>query len=227
VDQAIGHALALAGIAATGAAWWMVAWRGILIWRVMPPVLVALGVATVLWGDVVLVGTPVIAASAGLDRSAAFAASIGVLVGAALFVGTRIAFVPLAHWGRFAEDARREYEPAAARSRATVLLLAFVSATCEELFWRGWTQPELLASNAGVIAAALAASWLAYVAANALSRSLVIVTGAVVGGAVWVVLQAVTGGVAAPLACHVVWTLAMLVLPPRIPPRTQGSMMSA
>jgi membrane protease YdiL (CAAX protease family) len=78
-----------------------------------------------------------------------------------------------------------------------------------------------------VIAAALIASWFAYVAANALSRSLVIVAGAVVGGAVWVVLQAATGGVAAPLACHVVWTLAMLVLPPRTQPRTQGSMMSA
>ena len=71
--------------------------------------------------------------------------------------------------------------------------------------------------------AALVASWLAYVVANALSRSLVIVAGAVVGGAAWVALQAVTGGVAAPLACHVVWTLAMLVLPPR----TRGSMMSA
>jgi membrane protease YdiL (CAAX protease family) len=104
-----------------------------------------------------------------------------------------------------------------------VLLLAFVSATCEELFWRGWTQPELLASNAGAVTAALIASWLAYVVANALSRSLVIVAGAVVGGAVWVLLGAATGGVAAPLACHVVWTLAMLVLPPRI----RGSMMSA
>jgi len=222
MNQSIGHALALVGIAATSAAWCAVAWRGIIIWRVMPPVLAALGVATLIWGDVELAGPAAIAVDADLGRSVVVAVATGALVGIALFVATRIVYVPLSRWGRFSRDAQHEYEAAATRSRRTGLAFAFISAASEELFWRGWVQPELLVTAAGAVGVALLGSWGAYVVANLLSRSLVLVMGAVVGGAVWVAVGAATGGVAAPLACHVVWTLAMIALPPG----TRRSMMS-
>jgi len=50
--------------------------------------------------------------------------------------------------------------------------------------------------------------------ANLPSRSLPIVAGAVVGGAVWGALAWWSGGLAAPLASHILWTGLMLVLPP-------------
>ena len=213
----LGAALALGGIAATWAAWWAVAFRGIAIWRVMPWVLAGLGVATLLWAeDLVWWGAPEIAAGADLGRSAAVAASTGIVTGLALFLATRIAIVPLSRWHRFAADARRAYDRADGRRTATVLLLAFVSAASEELFWRGWIQPDLVLGRPGSLGVALVVSWAVYLVANLPSRSLAIGAGAVVGGAAWVLLAAATGGVLAPLCCHVVWTLAMIVRPPRV-----------
>ena len=59
-------------------------------------------------------------------------------------------------------------------------------------------------------------SWAVYLVANLPSRSLAIGAGAVVGGGAWALLAAATGGVLAPLCCHAVWTLAMIVAPPRV-----------
>jgi membrane protease YdiL (CAAX protease family) len=60
-----------------------------------------------------------------------------------------------------------------------------------------------------------------YVVANVPSRSLPIVAGAIVGGALWGALAWWSGGVLAPLASHILWTGAMLALPPRVG-RTEG-----
>jgi membrane protease YdiL (CAAX protease family) len=65
----------------------------------------------------------------------------------------------------------------------------------------------------GSLAGALLA-WGVYVAANAVSGSLPIILGALVGGAVWTALALWTGGVAASLACHAAWTALMVALPP-------------
>ena len=66
-----------------------------------------------------------------------------------------------------------------------------------------------------VVSHALAAvvALLAFVVANLASRNLAIAAGAVVGGAVWVALAWWTGGVLAPLACHIVWTGMMIAFP--------------
>jgi membrane protease YdiL (CAAX protease family) len=53
------------------------------------------------------------------------------------------------------------------------------------------------------------------VVANVPSRSLPIVAGALVGGAVWGALAWWSGGVLAPLASHILWTGLMLARPPR------------
>jgi membrane protease YdiL (CAAX protease family) len=47
------------------------------------------------------------------------------------------------------------------------------------------------------------------------SRSLPIVAGALVGGALWGALAWWSGGVLAPLASHILWTGLMLARPPR------------
>jgi membrane protease YdiL (CAAX protease family) len=57
-------------------------------------------------------------------------------------------------------------------------------------------------------------AWLGYVAMNAASGSLPFIAGAVVGGAVWGGLAWWTGGIAAGLASHGVWTALMLARPP-------------
>jgi membrane protease YdiL (CAAX protease family) len=82
----------------------------------------------------------------------------------------------------------------------------------EELFWRGLFQGRLDDATTPAVAAVLA--WLAYLVANAASRSLPIVAGAIVGGAVWAGLAWWSGGVLASLASHILWTGLMLALPP-------------
>ena len=58
--------------------------------------------------------------------------------------------------------------------------------------------------------AAAVVAWAGYVVANLPSRSLPIVAGAVVGGALWAALAWWSGGVLAPLASHILWTGLML-----------------
>lgn len=56
-------------------------------------------------------------------------------------------------------------------------------------------------------------AWAAVVVANLPSGNLAIAAGAVVGGGAWVALAWWSGGILAPLACHVVWTCLMIVTP--------------
>jgi len=83
----------------------------------------------------------------------------------------------------------------------------------EELFWRRFVQLELVQALDGATLLAAALAWGAFAFANLFSRNLAIVTGAAVGGAVWCGLFWWTGGVAASLACHAVWTALMLAFP--------------
>jgi hypothetical protein len=52
--------------------------------------------------------------------------------------------------------------------------------------------------------------------ANVPSRSLPIIAGAIVGGALWGGLARWSDGVLAPLASHILWTGSMLALPPKV-----------
>jgi membrane protease YdiL (CAAX protease family) len=66
---------------------------------------------------------------------------------------------------------------------------------------------------AGPTAAAIV-TWVAFTAVNLPSRSVPIVLGAAVGGALWAGLAWWSGGMLASLASHILWTGSMLALPP-------------
>ena len=85
-----------------------------------------------------------------------------------------------------------KYSEAAEVSLARSLLLSLViMVPSEELFWRGLFQGRLAVAMAAGVAAVVA--WFGYVVANLSSRSLPIVAGAVVGGALWTRARLVVG----------------------------------
>jgi membrane protease YdiL (CAAX protease family) len=190
------------GVIAEATAWWFVAFRRGDVWRVVTPVVVAMGVVAF------VVGPPAWSSEVELGVSAA----IGAAAGVAFYAATR-SFVAVARpWRVFRRQSAQLYLRQGELSLAAALVLsAAVTATAEEVFWRGFAQPELARTFDGAVAALVV--WVAFVAANLPSRNLAVVASAVVGGAVWTVLGWWSGGALAPLACHVVWTALMLSFP--------------
>jgi membrane protease YdiL (CAAX protease family) len=205
-------ALMAAGLVLESAAWWLVAFRRWSVWTTMTPVLVGLGVATL------LVEPPPLAE----DVATAAAAAAGLAAGVVLYLATRV-FVWLVapRWGAFRDQSAGMYVRRGALSAAgAVALSALLLVPGEELFWRGLFLGELERSVGGLGAAALA--WGAFVLANLPSGNLAIVAGAVVGGAVWVALAWWSGGIAASLCCHAAWTALMLARPPAVAEEAAG-----
>ena len=196
-------AVMVVGAVAEFVGWWFVATGRADVWKLMPVVLGAMGVAAV------LVRPPVAATGTG----AMTALLVGLGAGLALYVGTRV-FVWLAsRWTPFRRDVLEKYGQAGEVTLLTSLVLSLaIMVPAEELFWRGLFQGRL--DDATTPAAAALLAWLAYLVANAASRSLPIVAGAIVGGAVWAGLAWWSGGVLASLASHILWTGLMLALPP-------------
>jgi len=196
-------AVIVVGAVAEFAGWWRVSSGRAGVWRLMPVVLGAMGIAAV-------VARPPVAAA---ETGAVMAVVVGLASGLALYVGTRM-FVWLAvRWPPFRADVVEQHEQAGDVTMATSLVLSLVvMVPAEELFWRGLAQARL-ADSIDQWAAALVA-WAGYVVANAASRSLPIVAGAIVGGALWAGLAWWSGGVLAGLASHILWTGLMLALPP-------------
>ena len=193
----------VAGTFAEMVGWWWVVSRGRDVWRLMPVVLGAMGVAAVLarrpvWAD-------------GVTAVTALAA--GIASGLVLYVATRAFVWVAAHWGPFRRAVVEKYAEAATVPLATSLALSvLVMVPSEELFWRGLFQGRLSVAMGAATAAGL--TWIVYVVANGPSRSLPILAGAVVGGALWTGLAWWSGGVLASLGSHILWTGAMLALPP-------------
>jgi membrane protease YdiL (CAAX protease family) len=173
------------------------------LWRVMPAVLLTMGVVAV------LVRQPV--SSTGPTESLALA--VGTASGSALYLATR-AFVAIAtRWEPFRRATADIYAEAAPIPIALALALSVVvMVPSEELFWRGLVQSRL--DDLVGSAAAAVLTWLAYVSVNLPSRSVPIVLGAAVGGAVWAALAWWSGGMLASLSSHILWTGLMLALPP-------------
>jgi membrane protease YdiL (CAAX protease family) len=191
------------GTAAEIVGWWFVSTRGRDVWRLMPFVLGGMGVAAV-------IARPPVLAS---DVSDATALAVGLASGLALYAATRAFVWAASHWAPFRRAVVAEYEEAATVSVGTSLVLSLVvMVPAEELFWRGLFQGHLTEANGA--AAAAVATVLVYVVANAPSRSLPIVAGAIVGGALWGGLAWWSGGVLACLGSHILWTGAMLAFPP-------------
>ena len=197
-------AVMLGGTIAEMVGWWAVSSRGKDVWRLMPWVLGAMGVAAVLVAPV---------AWTGPDVEPAFALRWGLISGLALYLGTRVFVWIVSIWPAFRRDVVEKYQEAATVSVATSLVLSLaIMVPAEELFWRGLFQGELTAT--GSAASAAVSAWLGYLAANAPSKSLPIVAGAIVGGALWGGLAWWSGGVLASLGSHILWTGLMLLLPP-------------
>ncbi len=190
-------------------AWWLVASRRRQLWHVIPLVMAGLGITAIL-----------LMPSADPQVSDGTALAVGAISGIAMFLATRL-FVALAVlWKPFARHVEAAYREAAEEPFLRSLVLSLlVSVPCEELFWRGLAQRTLAETWIGA-GGAFVAVWLLYVLGNAPSRSLPIIAGAVVGGALWGALAWWSGGLIAPLASHVLWTGLMLVLPPAIGKRT-------
>lgn len=193
----------VAGLVVESVAWRMVA-RGRNVWSTMTPVLAAMGLAAL------LVGPPEWSPDVGPGVSVV----VGLAAGVLLYAATRIAMGLLSRWRTFRRHALEMYERQGTLSLAAALALSLaLSVPGEELFWRGLLQGELVSALDASASQAALIAWVAFVVANLPSGNLAVAAGAVVGGAVWVGLALWTGGVLAPLACHVVWTGSMIALP--------------
>ncbi len=193
----------VAGLVIHGIGWWLVASGRRDVWRLMPFVLGSMGVGALLVGSI----------EWATEVSLATAAGAGLVVGALLYVSTRVFVAIAVRWAVFRRDVEREYSQTSTVSASAELLLSLaIMVPSEELFYRGLVQGE--AATVMSLAAAAGTAWICYIAANAPSRSLSIVFGAIVAGGLWGVLAWWSGGVLAGLASHILWTGAMLVAPP-------------
>ena len=200
----LGGFLAVAGPVAVAAAWIAIS-RGASLWLVNGILFPILGLASVLTG-LVHVAVP--------ERGPVEMLAVGTMTGVVLYIATAAFMAVAGRWPPLARHTDAIYGNRGSISLPGALAVSLVLVVPgEELLWRGVVLPQLLLwLSPSPLVVGLA--WLAYVAANAASRSLPIVLAAIVGGAVWTVLAAATGGVLASVGSHVVWTGLMLAHPP-------------
>jgi membrane protease YdiL (CAAX protease family) len=200
------------GLVVTMLGWRFVNKRGRDVWITIPPLLGGLGVASLLLWSRVPAPVPGAANVPGPIGALAIGAGSGI----ALYLGTLV-FVALAeHVPSFARQTALAYQRAGtADPRRELILSLLLAVPGEELFWRGITY-RVGADTLTTVGIAAVATCLLYVIANVPSRSLPIIAGALVGGALWGALAWWTGGVLAPLASHILWTGLMLARPPRV-----------
>ena len=197
-------AVMVLGALAEATAWLLVALRKGTVWTIVTPVLAAMGVLTL------LVEVPPAATRVDLTT----AVGVGLVVGAGLYLATRAFAYVFRRWTRFSERSREMYARRIPLTLTQALLVSTLVATpAEELFWRGLFQTGIVDAFDGRAGLAALVTTAAFVAANLPSLNLAIVLGAIVGGAVWGGLAWWSGGVIAPLVCHVLWTALMLAFP--------------
>jgi membrane protease YdiL (CAAX protease family) len=198
-----GAAMVL-GALAEATAWLLVALKRGTVWTVVTPVLAILGLVTF------LVDAPPGATTVG-DVVAIVA---GIVVGGLLYLATRAFAWVVRGWAGFGRQSREMY---ARRSPLTLvqalLVSSLIAAPSEELFWRGFFQTGMVDAVGGGAGTAALVTTAIFTLANVPSLNVAIVLGAVVGGGVWSALAWWSGGVIAPLVCHVVWTALMLGFP--------------
>lgn len=107
-----------------------------------------------------------------------------------------------------AADVGRLYAIRGTAPQARMVGVLLLVGPCEELFWRGFMQ-----NRAGVVIALAG-----YAAVHLWERKAVLVLAAVVGGAFWAALFAWTTTLVAPMVCHALWDLAVVVWFPFRPP---------
>lgn len=200
----MGVVVLVAGMVAQVVVWRLIGDRKLTFWPATTATFALLGIASIVAGDPACCrGTTLAAATA-----------VGAASGLLLFGATRVVVDAATRHGLLeravADVYRREEETDTVT--AYVLTLAVV-VPGEELFWRGLVLPELGEITSTAVGALL--TWVAGVAVDAAWGSAPLLAGAVVGGALWTAVAVWSGGVAAPIASHLVWTGLMLVWPPR------------
>jgi len=196
-------AIAVAGAVAVFVGWRLVATGRTSVWVTMGAVEGAAGIAALVTARAPLSPqvAPGVAAAAGLGS------------GVALYLATAVFVLVVRRWPRFDRNVAEIYDQRKGLSLPLALILASgVTASGEELFWRGLFQGQMV-TPVGWVGGALV-TWGVYILANAASGSLPILAGAIVSGAVWGGLALWTHGVLASLLCHSAWTALMLSLPP-------------
>jgi membrane protease YdiL (CAAX protease family) len=196
--------LAIAAPIAVAGAWLLIRSGRVSLWVVNGVLMPVLGGASLLTGVV---------DASRLRVGPGWAVFLGLTAGVGLYAATA-AFMALAgRWPPLARHTAALYENRQGVSLPLAIAAsAVLVAPGEELLWRGVVLEAFQASFGSPLAPALA--WAAYVAANAVSGSVPILLGAVVGGGAWTALATLTGGVVASIACHVVWTGLMVAFPP-------------
>ncbi len=107
-----------------------------------------------------------------------------------------------------AKDIGRLYAIRGTARQARMVGVLLVVGPCEEIFWRGFVQ-----HRAGVVVALVG-----YAAVHLWERKAVLVLAAAVGGAYWGALFAWRTTLVAPMVCHALWDLAVVIWFPFRPP---------
>ncbi|MGH2693002.1 MAG: lysostaphin resistance A-like protein [Actinomycetota bacterium] len=197
--------LAILGPVTVVAAWLLIRSGRVSLWTVNGSLMPVLGAASLLTGQV---------QTSRPSLGVGWVLFLGLTAGAGLYAAT-VAFMAIAgRWPPLARHTASLYENRRDISLSLAIVVsALLVAPGEELLWRGVIL-HALQEGIGSSPVAPVLAWGAYVAANAVSGSLPIVLGAVVGGAAWTTLASLTGGVAASIVCHMVWTGLMVAFPP-------------
>ena len=201
----MADAVVALGLVAQLAVGRLVARGRLSFWPATTVTLGALGIAAVLVGD------PACCASV----SAGAAVAAGVAGGVVFYAATRAVVGVASRLPALRAAVAGIYDRAVEVPPAIALVLSLaIAVPGEELFFRGLVLPQLRAATTPIAGAIL--TWLAGSGVNAAWGSLPLLAGAVVGGALWTALGAWSGGVVAPLVCHLLWTAAMIAWPPRV-----------
>jgi membrane protease YdiL (CAAX protease family) len=196
-------ALLVVGVAVQAIAWRHVAMGRAPFWPTVTGVWAILGVAALATGD----------PRCCEDRPLVEALAVGLGSGSVLYVATRVVVTFASSWPLVAGAVRGTYGRSGETSPVIVWAATLaVVVPGEELFWRGAVTPWLVDATGTAAGAILA--WLVAAAVAAVWADLPFLAGAVVGGALWTTLAIWSGGVAAPIASHLVWTACLIAWPP-------------
>jgi membrane protease YdiL (CAAX protease family) len=195
--------LLVVGVVAQAIAWRLVALRRVPFWPTVGGIWAIVGTAALVLGDPRCCD----------DRGLVAALVVGCASGVVLYLATRVVVTFASRSAPIADQVEATYGRSAEATPGVVWLVSLaVVVPGEELFWRGATTPWLVDVTAMVPGAILA--WLVAAGVAALWGSLPFLAAGAVGGAVWTALAVWSGGVAAPLASHVVWTACMIAWRP-------------
>jgi membrane protease YdiL (CAAX protease family) len=191
------------GVVAQAIAWRLVALRRAPFWPTVGGTWAIVGTAALVIGD----------PRCCHDRRLAEALAVGIVSGTVLYVATRVVVTFASRWRVIADQVEETYGRSAEAAPVALWLVSLaIAVPGEELFWRGVATPWLVDATATVPGAILA--WLVAAGVAAIWGSLPFIAAGAVGGAVWTALAIWSGGVAAPLASHAVWTACMIAWRP-------------